>query len=540
MQVKRNDNLRAEQVNRIEPLPVLSQNAEGLKNGDFFIAVVAQNEGDTVLLRAADGRLLRAVLQGETRLAQGDMVETVVTRSGGKSFLHILNISRAGAGADSGGAESMISQQTLSDMLSVLKRNPDMGINMALFLAENNIADTAENIAALTQLSRGEGIGALLGQILGMIDEAGQPTETAQNTAGNTAEVMHSAVRTPEAAAQTDGSAAQTPGAAAQTDGSAAQTPGAAAQTDGSAAQTPEAAAQTDGGAAQAGVQEEGDAAQGTHLQGTATQTEAQHDRYRAENTDAQMNKQAVQIQRPAMHTSEPSIPVNGDNAEPVLSAEAAVGDAVQKESGLERPDARIGKMIQEIFLRPEEQMGTEMKKTAAEMPWVLKMLKSELIQTDIKNKELCLKSVQQAYKQVEVAENVMRFEHMQIPVAARDGEYRTAELYVFRRQGGHKSADETGVCILVALDTQHIGRVEAMVREADGGILLEFRLEQPDRAEGFKRNSASLVQAIEAAGYRLKGIRFAGLEKRTTVLNAGEAIMPDAGEVPAGIDVKI
>ena len=40
MQVKRNDNLRAEQVNRIEPLPVLSQNAEGLKNGDFFIAVV--------------------------------------------------------------------------------------------------------------------------------------------------------------------------------------------------------------------------------------------------------------------------------------------------------------------------------------------------------------------------------------------------------------------------------------------------------------------------------------------------------------------
>ena len=482
------------------------------------------------------------------------MVETVVTRSGGKSFLHILNISRAGAGADSGGAESMISQQTLSDMLSVLKRNPDMGINMALFLAENNIADTAENIAALTQLSRGEGIGALLGQILGMIDEAGQPTETDPNTAGNTAEVMHSAAQTPGAvaqtdgsaaqtpgaAAQTDGSAAQTPGAAAQTDGSAAQTPGAAAQTDGSAAQTPEAAAQTDGGAAQAGVQEEGDAAQGTHLQGTATQTEAQHDRYRAENTDAQMNKQAVQIQRPAMHTSEPSIPVNGDNAEPVLSAEAAVGDAVQKESGLERPDARIGKMIQEIFLRPEEQMGTEMKKTAAEMPWVLKMLKSELIQTDIKNKELCLKSVQQAYKQVEVAENVMRFEHMQIPVAARDGEYRTAELYVFRRKGGHKSADETGVCILVALDTQHIGRVEAMVREADGGILLEFRLEQPGRAEGFKRNSASLVQAIEAAGYRLKGIRFAGLEKRTTVLNAGEAIMPDAGEVPAGIDVKI
>jgi putative IMPACT (imprinted ancient) family translation regulator len=180
------------------------------------------------------------------------------------------------------------------------------------------------------------------------------------------------------------------------------------------------------------------------------------------------------------------------------------------------------------------------MKKTAGEMPQEIKSLKSLLLQSDIRSKESCLKTADQALKQMDLADRTIRFEHMQLPVAVGDNECRTAELYVFRNRGSRKSSGEAGITILVALDTQHIGRVETLVREAGGGVSLEFRLEQAGAAEAFKRNSAHLAEAVEAAGYRLTDMRFAELEKKTTVLNAGEVVRLDAGGAPGGVDVRI
>jgi hypothetical protein len=163
-----------------------------------------------------------------------------------------------------------------------------------------------------------------------------------------------------------------------------------------------------------------------------------------------------------------------------------------------------------------------------------------ELVQSDIRYKELCLKNTDQAIRQMELADRAARFEHIQLPLTAAEGEYRTAELFVFRRQGGRKRDGGSGVSILVALDTEHIGRVETLIREADGRVSLEFRLEQLEMAETFSANSAPLREAVEAAGYQLTGMRYAGLEKRTTVVNAGELMALEAGEAVPGIDVQI
>ena len=82
--------------------------------------------------------------------------------------------------------------------------------------------------------------------------------------------------------------------------------------------------------------------------------------------------------------------------------------------------------------------------------------------------------------------------------------------------------------------------RVETMIRETGGSISLEFRLERPGMTETFKGHSVPLQKAVEAAGYKLTDMRFAGLEKKTTVLNAGEMVSLDAGAAPPGIDVQV
>ncbi len=541
MQIKSDETLSAVQINRIAPVPVVSQNAQKLKDGDFILATVQQNEGDAVLLRTADNLLVRAVLQGEMRFAEGDVMEAVVSRSGGKCFLYILNVLRAGAHTAPDNAENIsagslqkpcsaaaVPQQMLSDTLGVLKRNPGMDIQTALFLAENSILDTEENMAALAQMSRGEGIGKLLGHILGMMtrDETVPVLTTPEfMTAGGQTDTMNDAASTPTMKTESN----LVPESAQK--GESAQPTQAPGQS--IAAQPVQEPGQSIA-APPMQAPEQSIAAPPTQAPGQSTLAVPQavgHDPNHAGVVADRQNILGPRSEVQPEMTDEAVRRSTASDATVIADGEKALGTSAE-------PKAGIRQMIQQLFLSPEGQTGGIMKKMADKIPWELKTLKSQLNQTDIKNKELCLKSVDQAIKQTELSESAMRFEHVQIPLATRNGEYRTAELFVFRRQGGQKHTEGESMSILVALDTQHIGRVEAMVRDAGGGISIEFRLEQPDIADGFKRDSASLIQAIEAAGYRLTGLRFAGLEKRTTVLNAGD--MMDAGAAPSGIDVRI
>jgi guanylate kinase len=64
--------------------------------------------------------------------------------------------------------------------------------------------------------------------------------------------------------------------------------------------------------------------------------------------------------------------------------------------------------------------------------------------------------------------------------------------------------------------------------------------LERADAAETIKSQTGALAQAVEAAGYRLTGVRCTGLERRTTVVNAGETAGIETGKTPHGVDVRI
>jgi hypothetical protein len=221
--------------------------------------------------------------------------------------------------------------------------------------------------------------------------------------------------------------------------------------------------------------------------------------------------------------------------------AETEVPEKAETSAGTEMPaERRIAETIKNMTIRPEHHDGAEMKKISREIPREMSALKSLLVRSDMKDEEGYLKRIDQTLRQMELTDRTVRFEHMQLPVMDRAGEYRTAELYVFRNRSGRRDAGEAGVAILVALDTRHIGRTETLIREAGGGVSLEFRLERANAAEIFKSQTGVLAQAVEAAGYRLTGVRFTGLERRTTVVNAGETAGPETGKTPHGVDVRI
>jgi hypothetical protein len=222
------------------------------------------------------------------------------------------------------------------------------------------------------------------------------------------------------------------------------------------------------------------------------------------------------------------------------LSGTAAPTHTEVPEKAEVSAERRIAETIQNMTIRPDHPDGAEMKKISRDIPREISTLKSLLVQSDMKDKEGYLKRIDQTQRQMEMADRTLRFEHMQLPVTDRAGEYRTAELYIFRNRSGRRDAGEAGVAILVALDTRHIGRTETLIRESEGSISLEFRLERADAAEIFKGQTGALAQAVEAAGYRLTGVRFTGLERRTSVVNAGEAAGVDRGKAPHGVDVRI
>jgi Flagellar hook-length control protein FliK. len=257
---------------------------------------------------------------------------------------------------------------------------------------------------------------------------------------------------------------------------------------------------------------------------------------------EAQMQGAAAQPQsEPAQSRGETAAPVSAAASKETAKAGAgqaqADGGAAEAQRG---ENARIGELIRSIFIWPDTQTGRSVKKTATELSQTVGTLKSALVQSDINNKEVCIKLADQAQRQLELNNRTVPFEYMQLPVALKDGQYQTAELFVFKRQGKQKTSGEAGFTILVALDTQHIGRVETLIREAGGSVSLEFRLEQPETMDMFKRNEKALERAVDAAGYRLTGLRYAGLETKTSVLNAAETAGMEAGDAAEGVDVRI
>ena len=101
------------------------------------------------------------------------------------------------------------------------------------------------------------------------------------------------------------------------------------------------------------------------------------------------------------------------------------------------------------------------------------------------------------------LASQVQQFTYLQIPVMLRE-RGTTAELYVFRRNGKGKPVDPGATVVMLVLDTEHMGRVETVVRAEDKNVQLKMRVRDRRVAQMLEEKAALMDRALEETGFRL------------------------------------
>jgi hypothetical protein len=540
------------QIKEVEQVHIISEYmAPKFTEGQILIARVENIQGDKVMLKNNEGKLFMALMQSELGLSEGDIVEVAANKNGSGYVLHLLDVESSNKQNDSIAS----ARNNIPGTLATIKANPGLDPKAAAFLIENNIPRTPENIAALAQIVRGDSnLGALLtGIVSGLVSlnasaqetaasgpEAMQATPGAQNTEVN--------YIIEENTAQADIAGKQTAQKPGQTDLPMA-TKGADAAPISAAAE--HIAAGSEDGTDAAGVLPlNTDATQlktPSNIGQAGEQASAADAQIPAEQTGVLQNKvsggaQQVILNEDIYLTKEKL--TDGKRAAANAPPGKDIAALKHLSPEMDREYRHVNKKeitdkILDLFCKPDKQTGAEFKKAVLDIPDKLGELKLLLQHADKQDVGI-LQKADQAQKQLELLAEAKRFDCIQIPFMLKNGAERTAELYVYRRKRNQKEAGEEGLTVLIALDTQHIGRVETLLKTSGKNLSVEFRLEQKEIQPEIIKRSKALSKALENAGYILKSLKITGLETRTNVLNAGGVLIPDAGVSSGNIDVHV
>lgn len=199
-----------------------------------------------------------------------------------------------------------------------------------------------------------------------------------------------------------------------------------------------------------------------------------------------------------------------------------------------------IKKEINQLFIRPHEQTGEQIKKTIIEMPGKLNMLKLLVSRTDTKDKDIYMDKMDQAQKQLKLGSEFNRFYYIELPFMTQNGEQKQAELYIQKNAGRRQKEDPSENVVLISLNTQNLGLIETLIKAKKENISIEFRLEREEYKQEFNQSETKLAEAMKEAGYTLNSLSVTGLEKRTTLMNADKLFAEDAVPRAGKIDVQI
>lgn len=540
--------MKVENVQSIKNIPE-KQQPQLLKQGEFFVSEVLEVRGETALLKSAQGTLLTARLLGDLWLNAGDHVETVVDEAHGSRYvLRVVDVS-PGQASNSGVPETpsntavqSVRAQMLYGMLTMLKRKPGLDPKMAEFMASNGLTDTPENIDTLAKLVKGE---LKTDQVLqDMQGEAARAGTVLANRSASLGQggAFETAV-TPAAAADVPVVTAAAPVAAQ------AQPVTNPAALDMESIEQPPVSDSAAVGAA---------SVQQTKVQKTVAAA--------PQAVELPAPPEAVAVQAPAENpAAQPADPMggmpadtSGQQAPAVAIGTAAAGSAAQavqqavsatsdQTDGAKLPievwepavlAGRLAAFV--VDIRSRKTLPAQLKKAAEELPAQIKELKISLQSTDNNDRNTLARHAESLDRQFSLMSELKRFDCYHIPLTGMSREQNTAELYVFRQRRRKKDADPETFAVLLGLDTQHLGRVEAMIRAAGHSVGLEFRLENAELTDAFNEAAKALEPLIEQAGYRLTEVNVRELTARTTVLNAEEALSDEAAPDTGSLDIRI
>lgn len=551
--------MRIEQTGTIKNL-LDNFRAQGLNPKDILIAQVLSIDGEEVLLKSRDGLQFAARLLNKIPVSVGDFVETIVDEaSNGRYVLRIVDITRSFANSNSvdknmPGFEA--DARTLREALNIMKRNPGTEPNVAKFLSENDISATQRNIETVTMFSK---FATNIGKLLADLKIVTEQPET--NQAGNRAAYI------PDKGLQTANDVKR-------------EDNGYVREKNGRAIDVLTVKTHTQKGAAEQGtVTDKTEYAKPQKSQPALAKMDdtGTSDNIRKGATHAGMRQttgdkhdqqaQSVLEQRVTAKNQVAGIIEENEAYEPgslgflTEGEENTIQTDIEKGASIEadaKADAgavensAISKGTKDVEMRrsvsdkigslfvdlgEKDNLAANIKKSAVKLAGQLKQLKISIARHDITNKDILMRKLESAEKLIELSAQIKHFDHLAIPLLYPDGFCATAELYVYRQR--KKRAENESFIILIGIDTQHIGRVEALIKTNSTELTVTMYLEDISIENQLPEEINLLKEAMRRLGFSAVNINIGKLESNTTMLNAQQRLMMQA-DAGAGIDIRI
>lgn len=191
------------------------------------------------------------------------------------------------------------------------------------------------------------------------------------------------------------------------------------------------------------------------------------------------------------------------------------------------------------LFLELDEKLDGKAIKNNTES------VRSELMQLDSMRKSRALETeetvkgnISRTLNQDSLTRDLSNIVCLHIPVKAKN--YDSAELYVYKRATPGKKVDPENTSLLIALNTENLGRVETLMKVEQRSVWLTFRLEDEHMIPLFEASAGELSKALKSLNYTVVQTRVAKLSERTTVANAEEVLATSMQRPSHGIDIKI
>ncbi len=557
-----------------------------MSKGDIMVSEIMDIQGDKVILKNPEGGLITARLLADIGLSVGDFVQTVVEEAeNGHYVLRVLDIAHdMPPGAESSnpgemhkGQSQTVQTAMLNQALAILKINPGADPQTAVFLSRHGLLGSADNIDMVSQMAKGTmPIANVLSEVVKGV-RLSAPNETLSSPAlASDTQSAPMTISSPIIAAalqsepQGTQMTANTPQLLTAEQHSVPiqqqpmQTPAFASQ-DGvpktviadkmvhlqSVTQS-SAHISMDNMAGQAvisGLVQMTDALNINHSVDPKTVGSETVNAQSAQNaegapfSDAETINSLKDIENAAEQTVSAPIKDTVPQSKSV-PVDLTLKEFVQADSVRTQEDVNLEQIAQKALALFEQiddadKLAAHIKRVTNEMPEQLKELKLLVDRTDISNKETLSAKLGQAEKQMSLLSDVKRFDCYQIPLM-NSQQQTTADLYVYRHRNKKNAIDPENIVILLGLDTQYIGRVETLIKADGKSITLEIHLENINVRESLSEELKDLKKAVEATGYKLSNVSVSPLSARTTVLNAEEKLMKEAGGSAGNLDIRI
>ncbi len=512
-----------------------------LEVGDSVKGEVLFSSGDKANIKLDNGVLLRNVQLDGVKLAEGDTLKLTVsemqqgqmtlkveehTGQGGQTNTEIPAadvLKGMGVEANARNVELAsifmskglpMTSDSLQSAASLMDAFPNLSPEQAVFLAANGITDPKLVEAFAQIVNEGSLTGGQLMELAKMIEQeagaalaGGDPGTNAllQNADQTAQAALTKAFAGMETTIQGEGAPANT---AAQNAG--VQIPQQAAMEE-LALISPETAKLVEN----AGAQSEAAKALSGMIQNPQDAAKIANEFVSAnfpELSESAKDAAALSLQRAA-----PLLALSADADE--TTNLAALKPGADYAPQIERLLADIESVFARVGENAGEDGGKALQKLATRLEENLSALRAQIEASDMPGKEALLNKLDQTIAQTKLSNDIQQYAFVQIPVQL--GEHRTtAELYVMKRKHGKKAIDPEDVTVVVALDTQNMGRVESVVKVERKSVALHAKVSEEPVAAHMRTGSAKLHSLLTDVGYRLSDFNARLQENKVTPLN--------------------